>query len=322
MNGAGSMAAAEGYVFNIQQFSVHDGPGIRTILFLKGCPLRCRWCSNPESQAFYPEVAFNEKKCIGRAACGRCITACAAGALDGKAAQAPVLRRAQCSRCLACVGQCPSGALAVFGQLRRVEELLDIVEADSAFYARSGGGLTLSGGEPLAQPDFALALLKEAKRRRINTAVETTGHAPWGVLAEAASLLDTIIYDIKCLDEETHRTGTGVSNQLILANFARLCEAFPDLPKLVRTPVIPGFNDDEQTISEIAALLHGKPGVTYELLPYHRLGQSKYEALGREYPLGQRVLDEVRLRRLRELAEFVNAETNNRMDKRSGENAI
>lgn len=322
MSGAGSMAAAAGYVFNIQQFSIHDGPGIRTILFLKGCPLRCHWCSNPESQAFYPEVAFNEKKCIGRAACGRCITACATGALDGKAAQAPVLRRAQCSRCLACVGHCPSGALAVFGQLRRVEELLDIVEADSAFYARSGGGLTLSGGEPLAQPDFALALLKEAKRRRINTAVETTGYVPWDVLAKAASLLDTIIYDIKCLDEETHRTGTGVSNQLILANFARLCEVFPDLPKLVRTPVIPGFNDDEQTISEIAALLHGKPGVTYELLPYHRLGQSKYEALGREYPLGQRVLDEVRLRRLRELAEFVNAETNNRMDKRSGENAI
>lgn len=304
----------EGCVFNVQQFSVHDGPGIRTILFLKGCPLRCQWCSNPESQAFYPELAFNEKKCIGRKECGKCLAACTYGAITRNDSPTPTLAHGRCQGCFACAKQCPSGAFAVFGQVRRVNELLDTVEADNAFYARSGGGVTLSGGEPLGQPEFALALLREAKRRRIDTAMETSGYAKWPVLAGIASYLNTIIYDIKCMNEENHRRGTGVSNQLILENFKHLCETFPALPKLVRTPVIPGFNDTVEAIAEIVDFLKNKPGVRYELLPYHRLGQSKYNALGRAYPLGQAILDETNMQHLRAAAEKLASDQELRSD--------
>ncbi|BBB91136.1 MAG TPA: glycyl-radical enzyme activating protein [Methylomusa anaerophila] len=287
-----------GYVFNIQQFSVHDGPGIRTMVFLKGCPLRCRWCSNPESQDTRPELAYNPNKCIGLAACGSCLKACPHKAIRPADNDKPAVDREVCRRCFNCTTACPTTALHTFGQLMTVDDILAVVESDNVFYSRSGGGLTVSGGEPLLQGDFTLALLKEAKRRRLNTAMETSGYAHWQTLAEACRYLNTLIYDIKCLDAGRHRTHTRLPNQLILENFNKVTAAFPDLPVLVRTPVIPGFNDTEADIAAISDFLKGRAGVSYELLPYHRLGQQKYEFLGIEYPLGGTSLNEATLARL------------------------
>ncbi len=291
-----------GLVFNIQRYSVHDGPGIRTIVFLKGCPLNCRWCSNPESQSGQPELAFNANKCIGEADCGLCGQACRQGAVktagDGKIE----LDRTRCDACFSCVDACPAKALHIFGQPMTVDEILKAAEADGVFYGRSGGGITLSGGEPLAQGAFTVALLKEAKRRRINTAMETCGLGDWAVLAEAAKYLNTIIFDIKTLDAQKHQEYTGVANEAILANFGRLCEEFPALPKLVRTPVVPGFNDSEEDIAAIAAFLAGKTNVDYELLAYHRLGQPKYRYLDRDYPLDDLKLDDDKFKALKQLA--------------------
>ncbi|QDR79207.1 (2S)-3-sulfopropanediol dehydratase activating enzyme [Sporomusa termitida] len=276
-----------GYVFNIQQFSVHDGPGIRTTVFLKGCPLRCRWCSNPESQQRQPELAHNRSKCIGLAACGRCLRACPRNALPAAKNGKPVVVREACQQCFRCAAVCPTTALHIFGERMSVEAVLEAVEQDDAFFSRSGGGLTISGGEPLMQPDFTVALLQEAKRRRINTALETSGYAEWTALAQASKYLNTLIYDIKCLDPDKHREQTGLANAVILENFSKVTEAFPSLPILVRTPVIPGFNDTEAAIAAITNFIkHRRSDIGYELLPYHRLGRQKYEYLGRSYPLG------------------------------------
>ncbi len=291
-----------GYVFNIQRYSVHDGPGIRTIVFLKGCPLACRWCSNPESQKGAPELAYNANKCIGADECGLCRQACpqqsfTAGA-DGKMA----LDRQRCAACFRCADVCPAKALHVFGKLMTIDEVLKTVEADGVFYARSGGGLTLSGGEPLSQSVFTVGILKEAKRRRLNTAIETCGLADWEAMSEAAQYLNAIIFDVKCMSADKHERFTGVTNEQILANLTRLCQAYPALPKLVRTPVIPGFNDTEEDIVAIAAFLAGKPAVEYELLGYHRMGQPKYHYLERDYPLGDVKLGEDKLKALRQVA--------------------
>ncbi len=273
-----------GTVFNVQKFSVHDGKGIRTLVFLKGCPLRCRWCSNPESQARPPERAFNPQRCLGPAACGRCLEACPSGAMslvDGQ------LRddRSRCDACHACVEACPSGAQSLYGETWSVDRVLRRVEEDGVFYARSGGGLTLSGGEAMTQPDFVLPLLREAKARRINTAMETCGHCDGEALVQACSLLDALIFDIKSLDDAKHKAFIGVGNQLILENFRRVCDRFPGLPILVRTPVIPGFNDTEADVLAIRDILPRRASVRYELLPYHRMGQPKYGYLGRTYPM-------------------------------------
>jgi len=170
------------------------------------------------------------------------------------------------------------------------------------FYNRSGGGITLSGGEPLAQPEFALALLREAKRRRLNTSMETCGHAPWDVLRQVASLLDSVMYDIKSLDNGKHKEFTGVSNTRILENFQRLVEEFPSLTVHARTPVIPGFNDTEEDIQAIAGLVSGRANVTYEVLPYHRLGTQKYLFLGRAVPMGECTLPPERFQVLENVA--------------------
>ena len=271
-----------GIVFNVQKFSVHDGKGIRTLVFLKGCPLRCRWCSNPESQRREPERAFNPTRCLTAPVCGRCAQACPHGAI---AVVNDMLcnDRSRCKECFACTEACPSGAQSVYGENQTVDQVLRRVEEDSVFYARSGGGLTLSGGEAMQQPEFVLALLREARKRRINSAMETCGHYAWEPLAEACTLLNTLIYDIKSADSAKHKEYTGVGNERILANFKKISEEFPDLAVHVRTPVIPGFNDTEEDIIAIRDLLPRRHNVRYELLPYHRMGQPKYEYIGKKY---------------------------------------
>lgn len=289
-----------GTVFNVQKFSVHDGRGIRTLIFLKGCPLHCHWCSNPESQKPEPERAFNPTRCLTAAACGRCVEACPSGAItvrDGLL----VNDRSKCTNCFACVAACPSGAQTLCGERQSVDEVLCRVEEDSVFYARSGGGLTLSGGEAMVQPEFVLALLRQARKRHIDTAMETCGHYAWELLRQACELLGNLIYDIKCLDSDRHKAFTGVGNALILKNFQQVCETFPGLPIHVRTPVIPGFNDAEEDIVAIRDRIPKRANITYELLPFHRMGGPKYEYLGRAYPYAGKTMNEAAFKRLQAL---------------------
>ncbi|MEL7566302.1 MAG: glycyl-radical enzyme activating protein [Dehalobacterium sp.] len=292
-----------GYVFNIQQYSVHDGPGIRTLVFFKGCPLQCGWCSNPESQILRPQIAYNGNKCLGTNKCVRCIEVCTMGAITGGIDNKIAIDRNLCTNCFHCAEVCPAKALNVYGELKSVDQILKEVEKDSAFYARSGGGITLSGGEPLFQPQFAVELLKEAKCRRMDTAMETCGYTDWGNLDPACQYLNLLIFDIKCMDSKKHKEHTNANNELILDNFKKVCEKYPDLPKLVRTPVIPGFNDHEADIKAILEFIKDKPNVKYELLPYHRLGTPKYEYIGRDYLLGDVKLDEEKMNLLKELVE-------------------
>lgn len=280
-----------GLVFNIQHYSVHDGPGIRSNVFLKGCPLSCLWCSNPESQRIQPDVAFKESRCLTLGKCERCLKACPKGAIDRGEGGLPVLRRELCGDCsFECAEACPPRSLIVYGTSMRVDEVLEQVEKQSVFFNRSEGGMTLSGGEPLFQTDFAVSLLREARRRRLQTTVETTGCLAWEKLQEAARHLTTIIYDLKHSDSARHKAGTGVENGLILDNFHKLAAAFPKTPVLVRTPVIPGFNDDAAVIAALVEHVAPYPNVTYELLPYHRLGTQKYLFIGRECTMGEATL--------------------------------
>lgn len=291
----------QGIVFNVQKFSVHDGKGIRTLVFLKGCPLRCAWCSNPESQKLAPERAFNPTRCLTAEVCGRCAQACPNGAI---AVTNGVLcnNRAACKECFTCAHACPSGAQSVYGESQSVDTILKRVEEDGVFYSRSGGGLTLSGGEALAQPDFAIALLREARARRINTVMETCGHYPYEHLHEACKHLNSLIFDIKSANSAKHKEFTGVGNERIVENFKNLCTDYPELPILVRTPVIPGFNDTEKDIQAILNILPRRWNIRYELLAYHRMGQPKYEYIGRKYPYEGMSMDDARMKTLTDMA--------------------
>jgi pyruvate formate lyase activating enzyme len=273
-------------VFNVQKFSLHDGPGIRTIVFLKGCPLACMWCSNPEGRSRSVELIHSCDRCIGTDECDRCIAVCLERAISKGEDGEITIDRSRCDGCGDCAYACPSEALEVSGDWMGVDDVLQVVEEDDAFYARSGGGLTLSGGEPLAQGAFALALLDAARARGIDTAIETSGLCNWNTLREAARLTNRIFFDIKCLDAEKHERVTGVRNDKILDNFRRLRAELPEVEVVVRTPVIPGVNDDKSDIEAIADFIRDAGGASsYELLPYHGFGEPKYAKLGKHYRL-------------------------------------
>lgn len=280
-----------GRVLNIQHFCTHDGPGIRTTVFLKGCSLRCKWCSNPESIHPKPELAYNPGKCIGEAECGLCLPKCPESAIYvvGEGARPDDKVRINwdlCTNCGLCVPECPTNALYLFGDEKTVDQVIDEVETDSSFYRESGGGVTLSGGECLLQADFSAALLAEAHHRGINTAIETAGNVPWAFMEKVLPHVDLMLHDHKLTDPERHKKWTGVDNVRIKANYKRAYESFPDIRFIARTPVIPGVNDDEDNIRGILAFIRPHPNVIdYELLPYHRFGESKYGFLGRVYEL-------------------------------------
>lgn len=251
-----------GRIFDIQRFSIHDGPGIRTAVFFKGCPLCCAWCHNPESQSPRPQLLFYAHKCTG---CGRCADVC------------PNTHTPACTGCGRCVDVCRSGAREISGYEITPEEALRTVLRDRAFYETSGGGMTLTGGEPLAQPDFARELLRLCREQGVNTAVETGGFAPWEALEGLLPLLDHVYYDIKGIDPALHRRNTGVSNEVILANAGRLKQSGANV--VFRMPYVPGFND-----GELAAVRAFTEGFPLQLMPYHATGAGKYAALGRDYP--------------------------------------
>ena len=269
---------SKGLIFDIQRFSVHDGPGIRTTVFFKGCNLRCLWCHNPESLNACREIEIYPDKCIH---CGKCASACLNGALRISNGVLEYDRQA-CARCGRCTKQCYAGARVITGKWMTASDVLEVVGLDKAFYERSGGGVTFSGGEPLLQKDFLLELLAECRTRGLNTAVDTAGNVPFEHLEQAAALADLVLYDLKAMNDETHRRVTGVGNGRILGNLAKLADGRVDI--IIRIPVIPSVNDDLENMRRTAAFLKPLAGIRLvELLPFHKLGEAKYLSLGLEY---------------------------------------
>ena len=259
-----------GRIFNIQRCSVHDGPGIRTTVFLKGCPLSCSWCHNPEGIDAEPVLMLSADRCLG---CRACVEACPVE--EGGAAPAGETRdRNACTCCGSCVDVCPADARELAGSEIGIVELVDILERDRVFFDSSGGGVTFSGGEPLAQPEFLIECLRECRRRGLHTAVDTCGLAPLEKLLQVAELTDLVLYDLKHMDPARHRTGTGADNRLILDNLRALSES--DVDTWVRIPLIPGFNDDVGNIEETGAFLDqlSRRHRVY-VLPYHEFADGK-----------------------------------------------
>lgn len=252
-----------GTIFDIQRFSIYDGPGIRTNVFFKGCNLRCQWCHNPESQSVKPQLMFYSEKCVG---CGKCAELCGNTFTEN------------CTACGRCVSVCAHGARKVSGRTADADEIVAAVLKDKEYYKTSGGGVTLSGGEPLLQADFAAEILRKCKENGIHTAIETAAHVPWTAFEKTLPFLDLVLCDIKAADDGIHRQYTGVSNALILQNVKKLMESGTAVR--FRTPVIPGINDKEP--EKIAKLIRG---ADYELLAYHTTGVGKYAALNKEYDL-------------------------------------
>jgi len=272
-----------GVVVDIQHFSTHDGPGIRTTVFLKGCSLRCKWCCNPETIAPKPELAYTQKLCIGEKECARCVSLCPEQALSIAEADGRVrVSRDLCSNCGRCVDVCPAKALYQYGRVISVAEVLAEVEQDGAFYGESGGGITLSGGECLMQPEFSAALLAEARRRGLTTAIETAGNVPWRSMAQVLPYVDTMMHDYKLVDSTDHKRWTGAGNTVILENYRKAYREFPHVCFVARIPLIPGVNDEAAHIDGVLAAILPHPNVVeLELLPYHSFGDNKHSFLGR-----------------------------------------
>lgn len=269
---------AKGIVFDIQRFSIHDGPGIRTIIFLKGCPLRCKWCSNPESQKMKPELMYRSDQCIR---CGSCFKVCKVGAIDLD--KEYIVDRNKCTSCGECVLVCPSSALLMKGKTMTVEEVIKEARKDSIQYYRSDGGITLSGGEALVQYEFAREIFKACKAQGWHTAIETEGYANEEVIKDVIPYVDLVMLDIKSVNLKKHMEFTGVDNEIILKN-ARIIQEIANT--VIRIPVIPEFNASKEEITDIIKFVKTLPNIKkVHLLPYHRYGENKYKLLNKEYEL-------------------------------------
>lgn len=260
-----------GIIFDIQRFSLHDGPGIRTTIFFKGCPLRCLWCHNPESINPKIELAFYKHKCIG---CNSCIAICPTGALQNSEKDGKSYIIELCRFCWKCVDACPSEALLLQGKIYSVDEVLEEISKDIPFYKQSGGGVTLSGGEPTFQFDFCFHLLKGCKEMGIGTALDTSGFVSWDKFETLLPLVDIFLYDIKHINSEEHKKLTGVPNEVILENLAKLNDSGKHIE--IRIPIIPGYNDSNENITAISRFIAKLKSIRrVKLLPYHKLGLSK-----------------------------------------------
>lgn len=273
--------AKTGVVSEIERWALDDGPGIRTLVFLKGCPLRCQWCANPESQIGERQIGILSQKCID---CGNCTAVCPNGVALA-ASQGGFKDRRLCAKCGKCIEACPSGAREWIGEYMSVDQVMDIIRKDMAFYRRSGGGVTFSGGEPLFQPDFLRHLLKRCNALGINTALETCGYFRWEASQDILRSVGLVFLDIKHMDQGMHEKVTGVSNKLILENAAKIARG--NIPLVIRIPVVPSLNDSHGNIRATADFVRRElaSAVGIQLLPYHRLGIMKYEALGLTYEL-------------------------------------
>jgi pyruvate formate lyase activating enzyme len=269
-------------ITNIQGYSIHDGPGIRTVVFLKGCSLECQWCSNPECISPHPEVGFIKTLCTK---CGKCAEVCPEGALIYEEGKLPYIDRKRCTGCGICSLVCSYQALVLYGKPMNADEVFDAVNRDKMFYQASGGGVTISGGEPLLQPQFICDLFEKCRGAGIHTCMETSGCASESTLRQILPYIDYVLYDLKHMNSEKHRRYTSKPNELILSN-AKIVSA-SGVETLFRMPLIPGINDEMQNINETAEFLHVLGGNTLriELMPYHRLGKGKYEALDKQFRL-------------------------------------
>ena len=265
----------KGVIFDIKKYAIHDGPGIRTTVFFKGCPLACRWCHNPEGISTDAQRFYRQERCIR---CGECIQICPQNAMV-ETSDGLVCDNAKCDLCQTCAEQCPSGAVEFVGREVTVAEVVRALEKDTAFYDQSGGGITFSGGEPLMQPDFLLDLLEACSHLDLHRTVDTTGYADAGLLLKVARKTDLFLYDIKLMDAAKHRDFTGVSNRLILANLKLLSEQKARIQ--VRIPLIPGINDDADNINRTAEFVAALSGVEHiAILPFHNSARGKYGRLG------------------------------------------
>ena len=284
-----------GKFYDIQGFSVHDGPGIRLTLFLKGCPLRCPWCHSPESQEFPTELNWMEMKCVGVDKCGNCLNVCPHDAISlGKKKssvtgdeeiQLVTVDRSKCDNCGKCAEACTSKALYMCGTDYTVDEVMERIRRDVPFYNRSGGGVTISGGECLCQPKFLLEVLKRCKAEGINTAVDTTGFAPWSSIEPILPYTDLFLYDLKNMDSNLHKQVIGVPNELILENARKIAAHGGKFQ--IRIPIIPLFNDSKKSFEDVGKFICelGDAVEVVQLLPYHKLGTVKWERLQRNHPI-------------------------------------
>lgn len=267
-------------IFNIQKCSIHDGHGLRTLVFFKGCPLTCTWCANPESQSYGPEIMESPSKCIG---CGACVEVCPQSAIS-PGTEGFIIDRSLCDGCLKCADRCYAAAKYIIGKDYDIEELYKEINKDRVFYSIKGGGVTFSGGEPLTHPEYLTQITKVCHERGINVALESCGYGNYEKFKEALPYIDSMFMDIKHIDTKVHKSLTDVGNEEILDNIRRIAEA--GIPITIRTPIIPGATDSKENIKGIAAFLLTIPEINdYELLPYHAFGKTKYYGLGREYSL-------------------------------------
>lgn len=274
------MVETSGTIFDIKRFAVHDGPGIRTTVFFKGCPLRCLWCHNPESIKIQRQIVFYPNKCIG---CGECFKRCPNHAVEATP-EGRKYYRDKCALCGTCVEYCYAEATVMQGKKATVQEVIEEVKKDMPFYENSDGGVTLSGGEPTMQPEFCIAILQESKKAGMHTALDTSGYVKWETFKDILQYVDLVLFDIKHTDPIKHKEFTGVSNDLIISNLKKLDEL--NIPIEIRMPIIPGYNDSEDNIQKACQLFGELKNVQrIKLLPYHRLGEGKYERLEIEYRL-------------------------------------
>ncbi len=286
-NAAGQPCAL---VSNIQKYTIHDGPGIRTEIFFTGCTMRCLWCSNPETIAFKPQIGFYPSKCLSLEKCSHCVRVCPLNGapLEFENGVLKAVHMADtCDTCFKCIDACPSRALKQWGELMTIDELMKVVVEDRSFYQKTGGGVTLNGGEVMVQWEAAEMLLEACKKAKINTCVETALNCPSAHMEAVFKFTDLVITDIKHMDTTKHKALCGVGNELVLENIKKTVEMGKKL--VIRTPVVPGYNGDEESIRAIGAFIRDALGnkiVQYQLLPYRKMGTEKYDSLGIPYPMG------------------------------------